>query len=58
MSASSKDRPKQNPSPNASASPKKRFRIEKLEERVTPKSHGGGGQLSSGAVTIMGPSIY
>ena len=55
-----------------SQSPKKRFRIEKLEERIAPKAHfnpqsklvgdgngdgGGGGQTSSGTVTVVG-SIY
>ena len=55
--------PNQSAKPNpcrtapSSPQPKKRFRIEKLEERIAPKK-GGGGQLSSGAVTLGGPSIY
>ena len=37
--------------------PKKRFRIEKLEERIAPKKKGGGGQTSSG-LSWGSPSIY
>ena len=43
---------------HAPSAPKKRFRIEKLEERIAPKRKGGGGQLSSGAVSDLGGSIF
>ena len=33
---------------STAAAPKKRFRIEKLEERIAPKSKGGGAVTSSG----------
>ena len=60
MAASTNKRSKRNPLQPVSASspPKKRFRIEKLEERIAPKKSGGGGQTSSGGVSIFGPSIY
>jgi hypothetical protein len=41
----------------APAAPQKRFRIQKLEERIAPKK-GGGGQLSSGltySASVGGP---
>jgi hypothetical protein len=38
-------------------SPKKRFRIQKLEERIAPKTKGGGAQTSSG-LSWGTPSIY
>ena len=47
----------QSPAPT----PKKRFRIEKLEERIAPKKKGGGGQTSSsgasffGSASVVGP---
>ena len=41
----------------SASTPKKRFRIEKLEERIAPKRKGGGGQTSSG-LSWGSPSIY
>ena len=43
----------------ANPAAKKRFRIEKLEERITPKK-GGGGYLSSGLTysASVGGGIY
>ena len=41
-----------------SPTPKKRFNIQKLEERIAPKRKGGGGQLSSGlgySASVTGP---
>ena len=38
--------------------PKKRFRIEKLEERIAPKKGGGKSSASSGYSTPTGSSIY
>ena len=62
--SSKHDRPEANPktTPDA-APPRKRFRIEKLEERIAPKKGGkgtnncgGGGGTSSGS--LSGGSIY
>jgi hypothetical protein len=42
----------------APAGPRKRFRIQKLEERIAPKKGGGSGQLSSGltySASVGGP---
>ena len=39
------------------AAPKKRFSIQKLEERIAPKKGGGGAQTSSG-LSWGTPSIY
>jgi hypothetical protein len=59
MAASTNDSGKriQSQANSTSQPPKKRFRIEKLEERIAPKKPGGGGQTSSGGVSIFG-SIY
>ena len=46
----------QAPAANATAA-RKRFRIEKLEERIAPKQKGTGGQTSSG-LSWGSPSIY
>lgn len=40
----------------AASAPRKRFRLEKLEERIAPKKKGGGGSSASG--TSRGVSMY
>ena len=46
--------PRASTATRASAPPRKRFRIERLEERVAPKKHGGSSNSGSSGYSVSG----